>query len=115
MIGLSTTTYDPNGAVLLQLRLRDEYQAARRGTVTATLDGESSVYDGGHSVTDQTWTGTLRRPTRALLDRLHYLIAYYAELTLCTERGVFAARVETALNNDLLTIKLRPTRRLDGG
>ena len=115
MIGLSAASYDPNGAARLALRLRDDQQAARRGTVSATLDGASSVYDGGYSITDQTWTGTLRRPSAALLARLHYLIAYYAELTLCTERGVFAARVETALSNDLLTIKLRPTRRLDGG
>ncbi len=53
MIGLSTATYDPNGALRLNSRLPDERQADRRGTITATLDGGCSVYDGGYSVTDQ--------------------------------------------------------------
>ena len=115
MIGLSTATYDPNGALRLNSRLPDERQADRRGTITATLDGGCSVYDGGYSVTDQAWTTNIRRPALALLNRLQYLVAYYAELILCCETGVFAARVSYALRNELLTITLRPTRRLDGG
>jgi hypothetical protein len=113
MIGLSTTSYDPNGAVKLNTRMADDRQAARRGTVTATLDGSCSVYDGGYSVSDQSWTAILRRPSVALLTQLQYLVAYYSEMTLCCETGVFAARVSYAVRNDLLTLTLRPTHRLD--
>lgn len=115
MIGLSTATYDPNGALRLTARVQDDRQANRRGTITATLDGSCSVYDGGYSITDQSWNTTLRRPALALLTQLQYLVAYYAELTLCCETGVFAARVSYTMRNELLTITLRPTRRLDGG
>lgn len=114
MIALSTPTYDPNGYLLLErVRPTNAYQAARRGSVTATLDGESSVYDTGYSTSDQTITASWNHPTREQLIQIRYLVAYYAELILSTESGCYVARVSFALNKGTATLSMRLLRRLD--
>lgn len=113
MIGLSTTTYDLSGALRIPARASNPYQGQRRGTVTATLDGGVSVYDTGYSVGDQTMTVIVRSPKIALLDSLQYLVAYYGQVQVACESGVFLAIPSFALNLNLLTITLRLIRRLD--
>lgn len=113
MISLSATSFDVAGAVVLPTRARDAFQAQRRGSVTATLDGSSAVYDTGYSVSDITLTAQYRHPTLAQITTIHYLVAYYTELIVCCESGAFAARVQYAVNNDTLTLLLRLLRRLD--
>lgn len=113
MIAFSAPTYDLVGRIVLPTRFTDEYQARRRGSVTATLDGGSAVYDTGYSITDQTWTATLKHPKLVQLTTLRYLISYYAELVLCCESGAYIARIEMALKSDTLAISARPLSRLD--
>jgi len=113
MIGISTVAYDPNGALIVPARFQRPWQASRRGSVTATLDGESAVYDGGFSVSDQTWTAEWHRPTKAHLEQLRYLVAYYAQLRITCEVGVYACRLGFSLYRTILTITVRPVRRLD--
>jgi hypothetical protein len=113
MISLSATTYDVTGRLILPARAIDPYQAQRRGSVTATLDGESAVYDTGYSVSDITLTVRYRRPSRAQIITLQYLIAYYSELILCCESGAFMARPRFTISNDTLNLQLRLLRRLD--
>ena len=113
MIGLSTTAYDPNGALRVPARFSRPWQASRRGSVTATLDGESSVYDGGFSISDQTLTADWHHPPKAALEQLRYLVAYYAELRVTCEIGVYAGRVSFALYRTVLTLTVRLVRRLD--
>lgn len=114
MISLSATTFDIAGLINLpRARASDAYQAGRRGSVTATLDGESAVYDAGYSVSDTTLTVTLRRPTQAQLTTLRYLVAYYVELILCCEAGAYATRAQFSQRGDTLSLQLRLLRRLD--
>lgn len=113
MISLSTPTFDVVGHFLLPARIRDPYQAERRGSVTATLDGGSAVYDTGYSVSDTTLAATHRHPTAAQITTLQYLVAYYPELILCCEAGAFMVRTQFTVSGDLLSITMRLLRRLD--
>lgn len=113
MISLSATSYDPNGALILHARFNNPYQGARRGSVTATLDGGVSVYDAGYSVGDQTLTTTLRSPSKTTLMILQYLVAYYGQIILTCETGVYSAILTFALNKNLLSLQVRLISRLD--
>jgi hypothetical protein len=113
MIGLSTRVYDPNGALLVPARMENAYQAARRGTITATLDMRNSVYDAGYTVGDGAYTALVRRPSVRLLQQLTYLVAYYPDLIACTEIGVYTARIQFQQRLDTLTLNLRLLARLD--
>ena len=113
MISLASPSYDPNGYIRLDARPRNLYEGERRGSVTATLDGEVSVYDAGFSEADLTLKVALPNPTRATLVTLRYLIAYYSELVLCCEIGVYACRVSTTHDRAELSLSLRLLRRLD--
>ena len=113
MISLSATTFDLAGRLILPVRASNPYQAERRGSVTATLDGASAVYDTGYSVSDTTLSVAFRHPSAAQITTIQYLIAYYAELILCCEAGAFAARVQSVVRGDTLSLQLRLLRRLD--
>ena len=113
MIGLSTSTYDLNGAITLNVRLDNPYQTERRGTVSATLDISSTVYDWGYSVSDASYTATMKTPSKSLLSQLNYLIAYYPSLIVSTEIGVYAARVKMAQSGNGITLTFRLITKLD--
>ena len=113
MIGLAATTYDPDGAIIVQARITNPYQATRRGSVTATLDGGVSVYDGGYSLADQTLEATLAYPSKPLLETLRYLVAYYGQVITATEIGVYTAILSYSLIGKNLKISLRLVSRLD--
>lgn len=113
MIGISAPSYDPAGHLVLPVRAAGAYQARRRGSVTQTLDGGVSVYDGGYSDGDTTVAASWSGATPAQLATLRYLIAFYAELYVCIESGVFAARAEFAHRGNVATLSLRLLRRLD--
>lgn len=114
MIFLTAPTYDPAGyMLLLGTRVESVWQGARRGSVTATLDGSVSVYDSGYSIGDQTLSATIRNPTRNQLVTLQYLVAYYAELVLCVEAGAYTCRMSFSYSNGVATLTLRLLSRLD--
>lgn len=114
MLSLSATSYDPNGALLIDAFIDNPYQGERRGSVTATLDGSVSVYDTGYSIADQTVTARVNNPTKQTLETLTYLVAYYGQVILCFERGVFKSLVSFSVNSNVLTINMRLISRLDG-
>ncbi len=113
MISLSATSYDPSGNVILWTRMDNPYQGRRRGSVTATLDGGSSAYDGGYSISDQTLTASLSRPSRDLLLALQYLVAYYSQLIVCCESGAFIAVPSFSLSKGTLSVSFRLLTRID--
>lgn len=113
MIGLSAPTFDTNGHIVLRAQARNSYQARRRGSVTATLDGGIAVYDAGYSESDQTFNATLKRATRAQLVTLRYLIAYYSELVACLDSGAYRVRAEFTVNRAQTLVTLRVLGRLD--
>ena len=113
MIVITTFDYDPNGYVALDARIKNPFGGERRGSVTATLDGGASHYDTGYSESDREFAATLKRPSRAALDRLQYLLAYYHEVRLSMESGCFRVRFSFALDGDTATLKFRALARLD--
>ena len=113
MISLSATTYDPNGAIIVPGRISNPYEAQRRGSVTATLDGGIAVYDGGYTIADQTLKCTLVWPSKTLLESLRYLVAYYGQVITCCEIGAFLAVPSFAVSGNRLNVQLRLVSRLD--
>lgn len=113
MISLSATAYDPNGRIILNVRPENPYDTTRRGEITATLDGGSWAHDGGWSVSDLTLTATVKHPTKAQLETLRYLAAYYPELIACCETGAYRARLSFGLRRGQLSLQLRLLSRLD--
>ena len=113
MISLSATAYDPNGRIILNARPENSYDTERRGEITATLDGGSWPHDGGWSVSDLTLRATLKSATRAQLETLRYLAAYYPELITCCETGVYRARLTFSTRGGNLSLQLRLLSRLD--
>ena len=114
MISLSAPTYDLAGTLLLPwARISNPYDTQRRGSVTATLDGSVSTYDTVYSDADQTLRADIKRPSRALLVSLRYLIAYYAQLIVCCESGCYSAVVSFGTSGDALNLQMRVVARLD--
>lgn len=113
MIGISATSYDPNGSVVIHTPIDNPYQGERRGTVTETLDGGVSVYDAGYSIGDQTLAATVKNPTRELLVMLQYLVAYYGQIILSCETGVYSAVMKFSTAKNVLSISFRLVSRLD--
>lgn len=113
MISLSATSYDPAGILILRTRTTNPYEATRRGSVTATLDGGSSVYDTGYSITDQTFRATLKNPPKTTLIALQYLVAYYSQIIVTCEVGAFLCIPSFSVNGATVSIQLRITARKD--
>lgn len=113
MIAITTPEYDLNGYVVIPARPANLYEAQRRGSVTATLDGNVSIYDTGYSESDQTLKILLYRPSHDLLVKLRYLVAYYQQLHVSCETGFYSAILSFSLNNATLNLQIRIVKRLD--
>mgnify|MGYP001254120288 CR=1 FL=1 len=113
MIFLSVPTYDVQATLRLDTSVQNPYQGKRRGSVTATLDGGVYPYDGGFSIADQTLNASLKRPSKAVLVSLSYLVAYYSQQVLCCESGAFLGILSFAVNKDILSISFRIIKRLN--
>jgi hypothetical protein len=113
MISLCAPEYDLVGSLRIGVRLQDAHQARRRGSVVATLDGESVVYDAGYALSDTTLSAEMKRPPLRVITALNYLVAYYAELIVSCETVCFIARAEYVVRRDTLVLQLRLLRRLD--
>lgn len=114
MISICAPIYDPSGVILLSdARIFNSYEGRRRGTVTATLDGGVAVYDAGYSVADQTLKASIENPTKALLETFRYLVAYYSQVIVSCEVGVFDCVLGYSLRSATLSIEMRITNRLD--
>lgn len=113
MIGLSATSYDPAGAIILPARAADAWSGSRRGTVTQTLDGGVSVYDGGYSDADRSMTAKVKNPPATLIASLRYLVAYYGQLVATCETGCYRVVPSYTVDGSVMTVTLRIVSRLD--
>lgn len=107
MISFSAPTYNPIGAVVYAAEPESLYSAARRATVTATLDGGVSVYDTGYSVADRTVKIKIRRATLGQIGAIAYLIELYPRLIVSTRAGCFSALCEYSVTGGTLSISIR--------
>jgi len=90
MFSISSITYDPSGARIMQL-LGDPLAvrtSSRRATRTATLDGGCTVYDSGYAVADRRhdFTTCARH-----LDWLEYMVHTYRLVLVSTADGCYLA------------------------
>jgi hypothetical protein len=113
VISLSAPTFDIAGHLVLKAHAQTPFSAERRGSVTATLDGESAVYDTGYSVSDTTLVVSYRHPTPAQITTLHYLVSHYPALTLSCVSGCYSARASFTVRGSTLSLQLRLLSRLD--
>lgn len=108
MISIASPTYDTNGHIAIDAHPYNLFDAARRGSVTATLDGSVSVYDTGYSVADQTIKCSVNRPDKTTLQRIQYIVAHYGQVVLSCEAGCFLCvpSVATTKTEALLSFRL---------
>lgn len=114
MISICATTYDPSGSLRFgKDRISNPYAANRRGSVTATLDGSSTVYDSGYSISDQTLQATINNVTQAILAQLRYLVAYYSQVIVSCESGCFSTVLSFSINKNSVSLTMRIVTQLD--
>jgi len=113
MISIASPTYDPDGCISIDCHPSNLFDATRRGSVTATLDGGVSVYDTGYSIADQTIKCNVPHPDKSLLQRLQYLIAYYGQVVLCCEAGAFLCVPSLATTKTEALLSFRLIQRLN--
>lgn len=113
MISLTTPLYDPSGILLIPGKPSNLYEGYRRGSVTSTLDGSVSVYDSGYSSSDQTLKVLVKNPTKAMLEQLRYLVAYYSQVNTSCDSGFYSSVLSFILNNNSLNISLKIVRKLN--
>lgn len=113
MITLAAPTYDLNGYLAINARVRQPYQASRRGSVTATLDGSVAVYDAGYSDADTVFSAQWPAKDKDQLITLRYLIAYYPYLIACVESGCYRVRVNFTFDRRTVTLSMQVLERLD--
>lgn len=113
MIALSSPTYDINGNINIAVMPTNLFDATRRGSVTATLDGSVSVYDTGYSISDQTIKCTVKRADKSLLQRLQYLIAHYGQIVICCDAGAFLCVPSLSNSSGDAQLSFRLIRRLN--
>lgn len=111
MIGVGLLTYDPAGSFFIDARIKNAYEGARRGSVTATLDGGASVYDSGYSPADHTMTATVVHPALVLLEQLRYVVAHYPQIILGCEAGCYRVVPSFALAGETLNLRFRVVER----
>ena len=95
MIGLSTMTFDLNGALLLNFdEMRSDISSiTRRITRQQTLDGGAYFSDSGHSSSDNTLTVLLPEADEALDNKIRHLVENYSLLFITTRDGAFTGGI----------------------
>jgi len=88
VIALSTTTYALDGHIVIKELPKSNLPSfARRLTRTATLDGNSSINDGGYSDSDSTFI--VKTNQTDIADNLETLIKNYPLMILTSKQGAF--------------------------
>lgn len=106
MIGISTTTFDVNGSMLLMEAEEgtDVRQISRRVTRKATLDGNAEIEDMGLSHADRTFTIRARDLSKADYDKLALIVELYPLLVITTAEGAFEGAPDTIRNSNGVTV-----------
>lgn len=107
MISFNAPTYNPLGSLYFTQEPESLFSATRRATVTATLDGRSSVYDTGYSVSDRIVKVKVKNATLQQIGAIAYLIELYPRLIVSTRAGCFEALCDYTTSKNTLSINLR--------
>jgi hypothetical protein len=100
MISICTRTIDLAGDILLEEMPGSAAQTyQRRISVTATLDGLSTIADMGYTASDNVFGLKFEDISNAQIERLQYLISNYAVLTLANNDGVFVGALNNLISN----------------
>lgn len=93
-VHLTTTTFDLQGAVTLDLLPESDMgERSRRMNRVATLDGGAALNDFGYTDADRTMALNWR-PARGVDDAVGRLVRLYARLRLASHEGVFLVAPE---------------------
>lgn len=87
---LMTETPELNSPVAVPQAADLPRDRSRRLTRTATLDCSASIYDGGYSDADRTFTLSLEAVSRDDGDTLSRWLQWYGTLLVATREGVFS-------------------------
>jgi len=115
MIAISTTTFDLDGARVLDVQRKTQIPGiARRVSRTGTLDGDAAFYDGGFTHADRTLEIVQDPHTAADLEFCQYIAQSYAEVIVSTSFGVFSG-VPSTVKTDAtkLTMTILIKEKLD--
>ena len=93
MIGLSTPTFDLEGAILLKgVNLSSDVDAGeRRIAKYKNLDGTVSIYDNGFVAADTRYSLRIKDPDVDTVDTIRHLISNYAAVIITSLIGCFRA------------------------
>lgn len=100
MIAISVATADEAGAIVLRMTPASKLiSGARRVERTKTLDGGCSIYDGGFSHSDRSWSIEARVSDTAW-DALWAIMTVYALVNIATAEGYFTGCLESAVREE---------------
>lgn len=92
MISISTTTFDLDGTRVFSTHNEPVLSAIKRRTTrTATLDCDTSIYDGGMTDADRDIVVSIDSPSKADVEFCEYIARYYGEVVVSCSDGVFLA------------------------
>jgi hypothetical protein len=94
VIGISTFGYDIAGNHTFYLAANTEEAmnaGSRRVTRTKTLDGSAVAYDAGYSVSDITWSISVKAPSIAIGAWIGWIVRTYNLIRISTKDGVYSA------------------------
>lgn len=94
-IGISTLTYDLNGARIVNQIVSTEIEnnnGMRRSSRTPTLDGNAVITDMGYSVSDRNYVIQTRDNVSGWFE---YLCRNYSRIKISTRNGVFIGLPES--------------------
>ena len=117
-LGLSTTNYSVDSAVLIHKADVTFMNFSRRTNRVPTLDGASYIVDSGYSPGDLTLQIRRKPKTREEKQRLEALLKYYQKILASTENGLFLGTIDTIRRDRTsgeMQIDILITERIDGG
>jgi hypothetical protein len=117
MIGISTQTYDLNGARIFKVDLSSELanrKGSRRVERTATLDGGVAIYDTGYSESDRDILIEVPGATPADIDFARYIVENYGLVNITTLDGSYSGVPESyGVDDGTLKIKILVSNKID--
>ncbi|MFA5286293.1 MAG: hypothetical protein WC347_11910 [Smithellaceae bacterium] len=116
MIGISTITYDLDGARIFSGDRNTELKnrkGERRISRTATLDGGVLIADLGFADGDRTLTAIELDATQEAVDFAKYLVENYSLINVTTDDGAYEVAPESySVDNGKLSLTLLANRKI---
>jgi len=114
VISITSVSYDPIGYVVFEQSAQDsDSEISRRTSVTSTLDGGVTIFDGGFTDSGRVLQITDRSPTLARRQAVERLLKLYPLVNVANDEGVFLASPNSIrFSGDQLTIRLNVKEKL---